>query len=322
MALSRAVRRHRERRGDPGRGAARGERSHYGAGRRVSAASRRDGRRGGVRRTAAAAAALPARPRLHSRITLRSRDARRADRLARRAAGRGARPRRAGGRRHPRRRPDHGGDPRAAARARRGELSLRGAGRKAPGARKADPRGFRRPRDRRPLCLRLRHGRQGLLAQPARDPRHAPILMLAIIGGSGLSQLGSLQVTQRKVATTPYGEPSAALIFGRIGRRDVVFLARHGEGHRFAPHEVNYRANLWALKDAGALEVLSVATVGGIRAGLAPGALVLPDQIIDYTWGRRATYHEGPGAEVQHIDFTEPYSAALRSRIRDAARAC
>ena len=146
--------------------------------------------------------------------------------------------------------------------------------------------------------------------------------MLAIIGGSGLGELGNMSATQRKVVRTPYGEPSAPLVYGRIGRRDVVFLARHGERHRFAPHEVNYRANLWALKDAGALEVLSVATVGGIRAELAPGALVLPDQLIDYTWGRHATYHEGPGAEVNHIDFTEPYSHGLRNKIRDAARAC
>jgi len=146
--------------------------------------------------------------------------------------------------------------------------------------------------------------------------------MLAIIGGSGLGELGNMSATQRKVVRTPYGEPSAPLVYGRIGRRDVVFLARHGERHRFAPHEVNYRANLWALKDAGAREVLSVATVGGIRAELAPGALVLPDQLIDYTWGRHATYHEGPGAEVNHIDFTEPYSHGLRNKIREAARAC
>ena len=145
--------------------------------------------------------------------------------------------------------------------------------------------------------------------------------MLAIIGGSGLNQL-SMAATERKAVRTPYGEPSAPLVFGRIGRRDVVFLARHGERHTFAPHEVNYRANLWALKDAGALQVLSVATVGGIRAGLAPGALLLPDQIIDYTWGRHSTYHEGPGAEVNHIDFTEPYSPALRKEIGEAARAC
>ena len=146
--------------------------------------------------------------------------------------------------------------------------------------------------------------------------------MLAIIGGSGLNQLGNLEATQRKATRTPYGEPSGALTFGRIGRRDVVFLARHGHRHTIAPHEVNYRANLWALKDAGAVEVLSVATVGGIRTSLAPGALVLPHQIIDYTWGRHATYHEGPSASVNHIDFTEPYSRGMRNKIREAARAC
>ena len=146
--------------------------------------------------------------------------------------------------------------------------------------------------------------------------------MLAIIGGSGLNQLGNLEATQRKATRTPYGEPSGALTFGRIGRRDVVFLARHGHRHTIAPHEVNYRANLWALKDAGAVEVLSVATVGGIRTSLAPGALMLPHQIIDYTWGRHATYHEGPSASVNHIDFTEPYSQGMRNKIREAARAC
>ena len=92
--------------------------------------------------------------------------------------------------------------------------------------------------------------------------------MLAIIGGSGLSRLASLQVTQRKVARTPYGEPSGPLTFGRISGCDVIFLARHGYGHTIAPHEVNYRANLWALKDAGALSIVSVASVGAIRKDL------------------------------------------------------
>jgi 5'-methylthioinosine phosphorylase len=146
--------------------------------------------------------------------------------------------------------------------------------------------------------------------------------MLAIIGGSGLSKLGNMQVTGRKVARTPYGEPSGALTLGRIGACDVIFLARHGHGHTIAPHEVNYRANLWALKDAGALEVLSVASVGAIRAALAPGSLVLPHQIVDYTWGRPATYFEGQGVPVNHIDFTEPYSRSLRAKIREAAGAC
>jgi 5'-methylthioadenosine phosphorylase len=147
-------------------------------------------------------------------------------------------------------------------------------------------------------------------------------MMLAVIGGSGLSQLASLEVTQRSVVRTPYGEPSGALTFGRIRGRELVFLARHGYGHTVAPHEVNYRANLWALKEIGARGVVSVASVGGIRRDLVPGALAVPDQIIDYTWGRRSTYFEGAGAQVTHVDFTEPYSAPLRARIIAAARAC
>ena len=146
--------------------------------------------------------------------------------------------------------------------------------------------------------------------------------MLAIIGGSGLSQLGNLKIELRKVARTPYGEPSGPLTFGQVGGRDVVFLARHGYGHTVAPHEVNYRANLWALKEEGVAGVVSVASVGGIRKDLEPGTLMLPDQIIDYTWGRGSTFFEGADAPVTHIDFTQPYSAALRQRIREAARLC
>ena len=145
--------------------------------------------------------------------------------------------------------------------------------------------------------------------------------MLAIIGGSGLSQLAILEQANRRVARTPYGEPSGPLTFGRICGCEVVFLARHGYGHTIAPHEVNYRANLWALKDAGAGEMVSIASVGGIRKDLAPGALAVPHQIIDYTWGRRSTFFDGPGAAVHHVDFTEPYSAALRQRLLKAAAA-
>ena len=131
-----------------------------------------------------------------------------------------------------------------------------------------------------------------------------------------------MAVTKREVARTPYGEPSGALTFGRIGACDVVFLARHGYGHTIAPHEVNYRANLWALKEAGALEVVSVASVGAIRPDIPPGALLLPHQIIDYTWGRHATFFEGRGVAVNHIDFTEPYSRGLRQKMQSAAKAC
>jgi 5'-methylthioadenosine phosphorylase len=146
--------------------------------------------------------------------------------------------------------------------------------------------------------------------------------MLAIIGGSGLTQLANLEVTQRKVVRTPYGEPSGPLTFGRIAKRDVIFLARHGYGHTIAPHEVNYRANLWALKDAGTEKVVSVASVGSIRKDLAPGSLVIPHQIIDYTWGRRCTFFEGAGSPVNHIDFTEPFSPSLRKVLLKAAADC
>ena len=108
--------------------------------------------------------------------------------------------------------------------------------------------------------------------------------MLAIIGGSGLTQLSNLDISHREVARTPYGEPSGALTYGRIGGRDVVFLARHGHGHTIPPHLVNYRANMWALANgAGATQIISVASVGGIRADLGPGVVVIPNQIIDYT---------------------------------------
>ena len=146
--------------------------------------------------------------------------------------------------------------------------------------------------------------------------------MLAVIGGSGLTQLASLEGTFRKAARTPYGEPSGALTFGRLRGRDVVFLARHGYGHTIPPHEVNYRANLWALREEGATEVVSVASVGGIRVDLGPGALVVPHQIIDYTWGRRSTFFEGGDVPVTHVDFTAPYAEALRQKLLAAARAC
>ena len=145
--------------------------------------------------------------------------------------------------------------------------------------------------------------------------------MLAIIGGTGLTQLANLEVSRRQAVVTPYGEPSAPLAFGTIRGAPVVFLARHGDGHTVPPHQVNYRANLWALKEQGVREVVSVATVGGIRADLGPGAIVVPGQIIDRTWGRMHTFFEN-GAPVKHVDFTEPYAPALRARLLAAARKC
>ncbi len=146
--------------------------------------------------------------------------------------------------------------------------------------------------------------------------------MLAIIGGSGLSGLAGLEQTRAQMLDTPYGQPSGPVIFGQLGGHPIAFLARHGHGHTIAPHEVNYCANMWALKQQKITEVVAVAAVGSLRKEFGPGSMVVPDQIIDYTWGRRSTYFEGPGEKVTHIDFTEPYTSRLRERILLAARNC
>lgn len=143
--------------------------------------------------------------------------------------------------------------------------------------------------------------------------------MLAIIGGRGLTQLANLKITHRQVMRTPYGEPSCAFLFGMLNQHEVIFLARHGYGYTIPPHLVNYRANLWALREQGVMDVVSVATVGGIRADLAPGTLVLPDQIMDYTHGRDSTYFDSRNISYSNIDFSQPYSRSMRSRILRSA---
>ena len=143
--------------------------------------------------------------------------------------------------------------------------------------------------------------------------------MFGIIGGTGLTQLANLEVTRRQVVRTPFGEPSGALVFGKLAGQEVVFLARHGFGHTIPPHMVNYRANIWAMNSQGVDNVVSVASVGGIRADLGPGVIAVPHQIVDYTWGRHGTFHEGEDRAVVHIDFTRPYCDRLRQRIVRAA---
>jgi 5'-methylthioadenosine phosphorylase len=143
--------------------------------------------------------------------------------------------------------------------------------------------------------------------------------MLGIIGGTGLAQLENLKATRREIARTPYGEASQPLVFGQLAGREVVFLARHGGGHTIPPHAVNYRANIWALYAAGVNNLLAIATVGSIASDLSPGDIVLPHQIIDYTHGRKSTYHDGVELPVKHIDFTEPYSSSLRKTCQQAA---
>lgn len=142
--------------------------------------------------------------------------------------------------------------------------------------------------------------------------------MLAIIGGSGLTKLPGLNITQRRVVRTPYGEPSGVLTFGELEGHPVIFLARHGYGHTIPPHLVNYRANLWALHSQQATHVASVATVGGIHPDLRPGRMAVPDQIIDYTHGREHTFAVYEGSPVTHLDFTWPYCEDMRARCAEA----
>ena len=143
--------------------------------------------------------------------------------------------------------------------------------------------------------------------------------MLGIIGGTGLTQLANLEITHRQVMRTPYGEPSGALTFGKIKDHEVVFVARHGYGHSIPPHEVNYQANMWALQAQGVKNIVAIAAVGGIHPDYLPGSIVIPDQIIDYTHGRKATYFEGNHRSVTHADFTEPYCETMRQQCMKAA---
>ncbi|ORU93964.1 MAG: 5'-methylthioadenosine phosphorylase [Cycloclasticus sp. symbiont of Bathymodiolus heckerae] len=141
---------------------------------------------------------------------------------------------------------------------------------------------------------------------------------LAVIGGTGLNKLVDLTDVYKRVIKTPYGEPSSPLTFGKLNGVDLVFMARHGFGHTIPPHRINYRANMWALREAGATDVLAIAAVGSINRKMEPGALVLPHQLIDYTWGRESTYFEDDLEQVTHIDFTNPYSLKLRAEVRMA----
>jgi 5'-methylthioinosine phosphorylase len=144
---------------------------------------------------------------------------------------------------------------------------------------------------------------------------------LAIIGGTGIYRLAALENPEALDGDTPWGAPSGPVRVGQLAGRRVAFLARHGEGHSLPPHRVNYRANLWRLKHLGARRVLAINTVGGITDAFGPRVLALPDQLIDYTWGRAASYWDGEGGEVLHVDFGDPYTASLRREVLAAASA-
>ncbi len=143
---------------------------------------------------------------------------------------------------------------------------------------------------------------------------------LALIGGTGLYRFPGLEEVERHAVDTPYGHPSDAVVLGKVGPHRIAFLARHGESHTIPPHRVNYRANLWALHHLGARRMLGVNAVGGVRSDMAPRVLAVPDQVIDYTSDRLTSYCDVAGAEVKHIDFSDPYSPALRADLLASAR--
>jgi 5'-methylthioinosine phosphorylase len=143
---------------------------------------------------------------------------------------------------------------------------------------------------------------------------------LAVIGGSGFASMRRFEPLREERPITPYGPPSAPVLHGRLGARELLFLPRHGAKHSIPPHRVNYRANVWALESCGADRILGLAAVGGISGACGPGVVAIPDQLIDYTYGRDHTFHDGDPGEVVHIDFTRPYCEDLRQSVLAAAR--
>lgn len=136
---------------------------------------------------------------------------------------------------------------------------------------------------------------------------------IAVIGGSHFASLKNLVITHSTSVKTPYGEPSAPLSYGILGNQEVVYLPRRGSQQPMPPHQINYRANIWALRDAGVQTVIATAAVAGIIDMFAPGDVVVPNQLIDYTYGRENTFLGE--SEVTHVNFTEPYSEKLRQQI-------
>lgn len=142
---------------------------------------------------------------------------------------------------------------------------------------------------------------------------------IAIIGGTGLTQLAGLSIVRREVHVSKYGEPSAPLVRGTLGGVEVLFLPRHGSGHTIPPHRVNYRANISVLHGAGIKKVVAINAVGGVTENMIPQAIAIPDQIIDYTSSRAHTFFDEGLESVTHIDFSQPYCEELRQEIIKAA---
>ena len=142
---------------------------------------------------------------------------------------------------------------------------------------------------------------------------------LAIIGGSGLNHLPILEGVHRRFVRTPYGEPSCPMTLGTICGHPMAFLARHGHGHTIMPSDINYQANIWALRALDVSGIIAVGSVGSIHPSLVPGDLVVPDQLIDYTWGRASSFFGREPDVDMHVDFTHPFDEALRNQLTGVA---
>jgi 5'-methylthioadenosine phosphorylase len=140
---------------------------------------------------------------------------------------------------------------------------------------------------------------------------------LGLIGGSGFYEF--FDQAERVSVSTPFGDPSDDVVIGDVDGRRVAFIARHGQGHRFPPHRVNYRANLWALRSVGVRQVLAPCAVGSLKPELGPGTVVVPDQVVDRTWGRAHTVYDAQGPVV-HVAFADPYCPRGREVATTAAR--
>lgn len=142
---------------------------------------------------------------------------------------------------------------------------------------------------------------------------------IGIIGGSGLGEIKDLDATHREMVNTPYGSPSCPVVFGRMCDHEIIYIPRHGIGHTIAPHCINYRANIWALKKLDVTHVIAINAVGGISEKMSPLKLAFPHQIIDYTYSREHTYFDRTASKITHIDFTRPYNDELREILAGAS---
>ncbi len=145
--------------------------------------------------------------------------------------------------------------------------------------------------------------------------------MLAIIGGTGLSELEGFEQLEKIALKTPYARAKVRLVRAASAGKEFIFLARHGADHKIPPHAINYRANIAALSDLGVTEIVAVNAVGAIHGDLLPGSVAVPDQLIDYSYSRDVSFYDGKLKTVHHIDFTNPYSEPMRKRILRATEA-